>query len=247
MISKVVFTGASRGLGAEVWQTFCSLPERPSTALTAGRSPSDDLDYSLGKELPLDRSTALVHFAWERGDLSANSKNIEAIKVLAKSLKNRLIFISTETAGLRSSIYAEQKYRCESIVTQSGGVVVRIGTTIDAESDAVMRVFRTFHKFGVRPAVPNSCSLSVTSLNEIARLIERLVHPHGRALSNRVLTVGAVADFNQLSGQYSGRFPVPIPIFVPRTAGAVLNLVSGGNSLAADRLTTLSGLLSQKA
>jgi nucleoside-diphosphate-sugar epimerase len=140
----ILFTGASSGLGKDVLELLKSneaFNEASVRFLKAGRSFEDDIAFDLEDQkngVSFSDPDLVFHFAWDRADLTDNSRNIRATRFLVNEMKktnSRLVLISSVEAKQGCSEYAKQKRFCEDLVITSGGIVLRLGAVIGGRND----------------------------------------------------------------------------------------------------------------
>ena len=140
----ILFTGAASGLGKEVLEFLKSseaINEASVRFFKAGRRSEDDFAFDLDDQkngMSLSNFDLVFHFAWDRADLTDNSRNIRATRFLvneAKKSNSRLVLISSVEARQGCSGYAKQKKYCEDLVITAGGIVLRLGAVIGGRND----------------------------------------------------------------------------------------------------------------
>ncbi len=179
--AKVLFTGASSGLGSDVLRRIRDLieahPESESFVfLTAGRHNDDNYFFDLGdSDVPSFADLrSIVHFAWDRTDLSSNSKNISGlINLLTASTgcDANFVFVSSIEAESGTSIYAKQKRICEGLVSEHGGVVLRLGAVIGGDHDFFARLKRLLRAGPLGVQVHPDPRMKVTSIESLVGAI----------------------------------------------------------------------------
>jgi hypothetical protein len=145
----ILFTGASSGLGKDILEFLKSneaFNEASVQFFKAGRRSEDDFAFDLDDQkngMSLSNFDLVFHFAWDRADLTDNSRNIRATRFLVNEVKKsntRLVLISSVEARQGCSQYAKQKRYCEDLVITAGGIVLRLGAVIGGRNDFFSRL-----------------------------------------------------------------------------------------------------------
>jgi nucleoside-diphosphate-sugar epimerase len=178
---KVLFTGASSGLGSDVLRRIRALIEMHSDSerldfLTAGRRGQDDYFFDLSdiNVAELRGIHSIVHFAWDRADISSDTKNVSGtinLLAAAKACDANFVFISSIESECGRSMYAKHKQACERLVSDYGGVVLRLGAVVGGEHDLYARLKHLLRVgplgFQVRP----DPRMRVTSIEKLVEVI----------------------------------------------------------------------------
>lgn len=165
-------TGATSEIGKAVSD---QLMKRGISHYGLARRPVDGnfQQFTLGDECKLVEGTRfVVHLAWDRGP-RASSLNISGTHEVCRKAEHigaKVILLSSVAVAQPSSAYALQKLRCEQIVLESGGTVIRAGLVWGNRLSGVLLSLCRLAHFGVR-LEPAEIQMQHSEVNALANVL----------------------------------------------------------------------------
>ena len=165
-------TGATSEIGKALSD---QLMKRGISYYALSRRPVDGSfqQFALGDECKLLEGTRfVVHLAWDRGP-QASSLNVPGTHEVCRTAEHigaKVILLSSVAVARPSSAYALQKLRCEQLVLESGGSVIRAGLVWGNRLSGVLLSLCRLAHFGVR-LKPADIQMQHSEVNALANVL----------------------------------------------------------------------------
>lgn len=194
---SILFTGASSGLGKDVVEFIdnnSTLTHATIRLFTAGRNSEDDFLYNLNNfanDIDFSKFDLIFHFAWDRSDLSSESINIRATRLLVEEVQrtsSKLVFISSVEAWQGHSEYAKQKRYCEDLVIAAGGKVLRLGAVIGGKNDFFSQLRKRTSMGPFKLSLVPDPVMEITRIETLAGRIVQLI------LNEQMIEIDTIVD-----------------------------------------------------